>query len=136
MELLRVVITFDAKKDFDVVRQTTYIKMSDFKTSKKVPIKIRGKHKIKEMTIELVDSVTLTKLIPKGGSLMNPGDVVMLKSGGPKMTISGEAKSDVFPCIWFVCEAVQKDEFPECALKIAKVDALKTKKTRKRVIKA
>lgn len=30
------------------------------------------------------------------------GDVVMLKSGGPRMTVSGPALDDGdFPCIWF-----------------------------------
>lgn len=135
MELLRVVITFDAKKDLDVGRQTTYIKMSDFETSKKVPIKIRGKHKIKKVTIELVNSVALSKLISKGGSSMKPGDVVVLKSGSPKMTIGGEAKNGVFPCLWFVCEVLQKEEFPECSLKMAKADADKPRKTRKRATK-
>lgn len=36
---------------------------------------------------------------------LKPGDVVMLKSGGPKMTVSrideGDDDDDVFVCAWF-----------------------------------
>lgn len=31
---------------------------------------------------------------------MKPGDVVMLKTGGPKMTIEGTLR-DGFTCVWF-----------------------------------
>jgi uncharacterized protein YodC (DUF2158 family) len=136
MKLLRIVITYNAKKDTDVARQTTFIRVSDLELKNKMPIEIRGKHKVKELTIELVDSDELSKLISKEDVAMNAGDVVMLKSGGPKMTI-GSIENSQCLCIWFVCDAVQKDVFPEIALKRTRQaeDAPKKKRSKKRTEK-
>lgn len=135
MKLLRVVITYDAQKNTDVARQTTFIKESDIKLKNKIPIAIKGRHKVNELTIELVDSDELSKLISKEDVTMNPGDVVTLKSGGPKMTIGSinEGKNSCF-CIWFVNETVIKEEFPEIALKRTRQaeDLPKKKRSKKR----
>jgi hypothetical protein len=52
MELLRVVIEYDAKKDMDIGRQTTFVKKSDL--NKKVQIKLRGK-KVKAISVEIIN---------------------------------------------------------------------------------
>ena len=59
---------------------------------------------------------------------MNVGDVVCLKSGGPKMTIVGLAPVEGTPstswwlCRWFETfgpvQQVRQEQFPELALKL------------------
>lgn len=48
------------------------------------------------------------------------GDIVKLKSGGPKMTVSNTDKGiddkNVIECIWFQKENKFSDEFPNDAL--------------------
>ena len=39
------------------------------------------------------------------------GDVVWLKSGGPKMTIKSTSKLDICTCIWFQFGEIQSFEF-------------------------
>ncbi|MCB1764452.1 MAG: DUF2158 domain-containing protein [Candidatus Competibacteraceae bacterium] len=47
------------------------------------------------------------------------GDVVMLKSGGPKMTVSDKEDNDVF-CIWFDGDQKKRDTFPKDTVVIFK----------------
>lgn len=48
------------------------------------------------------------------------GDVVVLKSGGPKMTVwsapGGPAGSDLFGCAWFRADETMRDNFAEAEL--------------------
>ncbi len=46
-----------------------------------------------------------------------PGTVVMLKSGGPKMTVEGTDEEDELTCVWFVGNKTKRDSFPSAALK-------------------
>jgi uncharacterized protein YodC (DUF2158 family) len=46
------------------------------------------------------------------------GDVVVLKSGGPKMTVTRVEGSHVF-CSWFVGTKSEKGNFPPDALELA-----------------
>jgi len=55
MELLRIVMTYDAKKNTDIGRQTTFIKRKDLKLNK-ILIKPKGKSTIKEITVEAISS--------------------------------------------------------------------------------
>jgi uncharacterized protein YodC (DUF2158 family) len=49
-----------------------------------------------------------------------PGDVVVLKSGGPKMTVEGSGSSGrEVTCVWFAEEDVQRGVFaPETLRKL------------------
>lgn len=47
------------------------------------------------------------------------GDVVTLKSGGPKMTVSDKEGDDFF-CIWFDGDQKKRDVFPKDTIKIFK----------------
>lgn len=47
---------------------------------------------------------------------MNLGDVVMLKSGGPKMTVELNADGKVH-CVWFEKAVLFRNTFTEAALK-------------------
>lgn len=49
-----------------------------------------------------------------------PGDVVMLKSEGPKMTYERRAQEGYGWCLWFEGNTKKTDTFPHAALK--KVD--------------
>ncbi len=62
-DLYRVVITFDAKEDADVARQTCFFQLRDL--NKIYKIKPRGKQRVKSITIEPFNK---TKLEPKGPS--------------------------------------------------------------------
>lgn len=53
MKLLRVVVTFDAKNNIDVARQTSYISESDLEKGK-VDVNLRGKN-VTSITVQLVD---------------------------------------------------------------------------------
>jgi uncharacterized protein YodC (DUF2158 family) len=45
------------------------------------------------------------------------GDVVRLKSGGPRMTVVGHVQlSDIMLCKWFEGDKVHTDSFPSKAL--------------------
>lgn len=51
---------------------------------------------------------------------MKPGDIVVLKSGGPKMTVERLNGLDA-ACVWFGDEGiVHTSEFPVACLKTAK----------------
>lgn len=53
-------------------------------------------------------------------SVFNSGDVVLLKSGGPKMTVI-EDDGDTCECMWFDDKHQKKmDEFPTKLLKLYK----------------
>jgi len=52
---------------------------------------------------------------------MNIGDVVMLLSGGPAMTIVGQTANGLL-CQWFVNGVLATSEFAEKVLKPAKPD--------------
>jgi uncharacterized protein YodC (DUF2158 family) len=39
------------------------------------------------------------------------GDVVMLKSGGPKMTVEYEVSDLMVKCVWFVGTTLNRGEF-------------------------
>ncbi len=45
------------------------------------------------------------------------GNVVMLKSGGPRMTVEELDEDDEWQCVWFVGGKTQRDAFPPRALK-------------------
>lgn len=55
---------------------------------------------------------------------MNPGDIVVLKSGGPKMTIVSNCRNGEFVCYWFSGDSLQQNSIPECALKKIEPDEL------------
>jgi uncharacterized protein YodC (DUF2158 family) len=63
--------------------------------------------------------VTIVAFVEKREPKFAPGDIVYLKSGGPKMTVSG-ADMQVEPgwvnVEWFVDEFVQRDAFDEACL--------------------
>jgi uncharacterized protein YodC (DUF2158 family) len=46
-----------------------------------------------------------------------PGTVVMLKSGGPKMTVEGTDDEGELTCVWFVSDKTKRDSFPSITLK-------------------
>lgn len=48
-----------------------------------------------------------------------PGDVVRLKSGGPKMTISHRPSSDSYFCVWFN----KNDDFQSATVKVNVLEA-------------
>ena len=53
-----------------------------------------------------------------------PGDIVQLKSGGPKMTVkwAGQGaltKEDTVACMWFVGSKQEEGAFPPEALELA-----------------
>lgn len=62
-DLYRIVITFDAKEDTDVARQTCFFQLRDL--NKIYKIKPRGKQRVKSITIEPFNK---KKLEPKGPS--------------------------------------------------------------------
>ena len=47
------------------------------------------------------------------------GDVVVLKSGGPQMTVTGSSEGDRALCSWFIDGAQSKGAFHEDALELA-----------------
>ena len=51
------------------------------------------------------------------------GDVVRLKSGGPKMTVRGVASGGAINCEWFAKEAVRKESFAPEMLERALTDS-------------
>jgi len=51
---------------------------------------------------------------------MNPGDVVVLKSGGPKMAVERVEGLDA-KCVWFCEGIVHTGEFPVVCLRPAKI---------------
>lgn len=54
----------------------------------------------------------------KESHLFNPGDCVVLNSGGPKMTVLARS-SDALRCIWFNEDGVVvTNTFPEVALSL------------------
>lgn len=48
-----------------------------------------------------------------------PGDIVKLRSGGPKMTVEKYHKRDVVKCIWFVGDEVKQGFFRQGFLTLA-----------------
>lgn len=50
---------------------------------------------------------------------LEPGDVVMLKSGGPRMTVKSKSphETDSWLCVWFAGDKTQEEVFPEVVLK-------------------
>jgi uncharacterized protein YodC (DUF2158 family) len=45
------------------------------------------------------------------------GDIVRLKSGGPAMTVQGEATNGDVSCVWFAhAEALRSNTFPPLTL--------------------
>lgn len=49
----------------------------------------------------------------------NGGDVVRLKSGGPKMAVQGETTRNEIICKWFVNSEVKKGVFSPKSLELA-----------------
>jgi uncharacterized protein YodC (DUF2158 family) len=49
---------------------------------------------------------------------LKPGDVVRLKSGGPRMTIRDAADSGLWLCDWFEGGKHEQDVFTEAQLKL------------------
>jgi len=47
------------------------------------------------------------------------GTVVMLRSGGPKMTVEGTDEEGELTCVWFVDDKTKRDSFPAAALRPA-----------------
>jgi uncharacterized protein YodC (DUF2158 family) len=45
------------------------------------------------------------------------GDVVQLRSGGPKMTVNSLVSNGDVVCQWFECDDVHEENFPKEALK-------------------
>ncbi len=55
---------------------------------------------------------------PQSQPLFSPGDIVVLKSGGPKMTVE-EYAHDECPsvcCVWFAIDIRQSGKFVEAGL--------------------
>ena len=54
------------------------------------------------------------------GKELELGDVVKLKSGGPKMTVNSDENSKTAECLWFVddlgCEGPKSHTFKSCLL--------------------
>ena len=49
---------------------------------------------------------------------LKPGDIVMLKSGGPDMTVADDGGSAGYlNCMWFDATGPQEQEFPVVGLK-------------------
>jgi uncharacterized protein YodC (DUF2158 family) len=48
---------------------------------------------------------------------LNPGDTVVLKSGGPDMTINW-IEDDQACCSWFTCDVVVIEKFPLVCLRL------------------
>lgn len=63
IELYRVVITYDAKEDTDIARQTCFFQLKDL--NKIYKIKPRGRQRVTSITIE---PFNMKKLEPKGSS--------------------------------------------------------------------
>jgi uncharacterized protein YodC (DUF2158 family) len=51
-------------------------------------------------------------------SQLKAGDVVVLKSGGPKMTVSSQTARG-WQCTWFLAGVLSRDEFVKEALTLA-----------------
>jgi uncharacterized protein YodC (DUF2158 family) len=49
--------------------------------------------------------------------LIKPGDVVWLKSGGPKMTVAAVTPENICGCIWFQHGEILQFEFEISALR-------------------
>ena len=64
-------------------------------------------------------------------SEIKPGDVVQLKSGGPKMTVGNPAQDrhssvptpEVHTCYWFIGSDLRTDPFHIDSLKVVKDDS-------------
>ena len=52
----------------------------------------------------------------------NPGDVAILKSGGPPMTVAQVGSDGRFWCQWFDTKGTQGQYFQANVLKLAKTD--------------
>lgn len=65
------------------------------------------------------------------GDVMESGDVVVLKSGGPKMTI-GSIQDGKATCLWFVNDTIQQSDFPFCCIELAKKETKPVVKRRKK----
>ena len=56
------------------------------------------------------------------GKQFKPGDTVLVKSGGPHMTIERwDENHEAWLCVWFVGPKQQRDYFDENVLKTAEV---------------
>ena len=60
--------------------------------------------------------------------IFEPGNIVKLKSGGPKMTVEKYHKRDVVKCIWFDGFEAKRDFFREGFLELVTVDDLDKEK--------
>lgn len=52
-------------------------------------------------------------------SAWNVGDIVRLKSGGPRMTVEDTGMVNTVVCVWFVGTKVERNSFPVSALERA-----------------
>lgn len=46
-------------------------------------------------------------------SQFEAGDIVVLKSGGPDMTVIGKLPRGGYTCRWFISDELKKEEFSE-----------------------
>lgn len=66
----------------------------------------------------MIDPRPRDVVVPAAMKDHEPGTVVMLKSGGPKMTVEGPDEEDEeLTCVWFVGHKTKRDSFPAEALK-------------------
>jgi uncharacterized protein YodC (DUF2158 family) len=56
--------------------------------------------------------------------IFEPGNIVKLRSGGPKMTVEKYHKRDVIKCVWFDGSEVKVGYFRQGFLELVDVDNL------------
>jgi len=60
---------------------------------------------------------------------LKPGDIVQLKSGGPKMTVQSMSIDDELYCQWFAGSKLEGGRFPpEALVRVSPEEGEKTKK--------
>lgn len=82
---------------------------------------IRGRFAEKDGKLVQIDDPAADRLLPpkETPTLFQPGQVVQLKSGGPRMTVFGEAPLGFLNCGWFVDGMLQGNTFNPVTLVLA-----------------